>query len=34
MTHENAENLTANVLVGKSVRHRSPRFEIYPSAIR
>jgi hypothetical protein len=23
MTHENAEDLTANVLVGRSVRHRS-----------
>jgi hypothetical protein len=23
MTHENAEDLTANVIVGRSVRHRS-----------
>ena len=34
MTHENAENLTANVLVRKSVRHRSPRLETYPLVIR
>jgi len=34
MAHENGEDLTANVLVGKSVRHRSPRFEKYSPAIR
>ena len=34
MAHENAEDLTANVLVGKSVRHRSPRFVKYSPAIR
>jgi len=25
MTHENAEDLTANILVGRSVKHRSPK---------
>ena len=36
MTHENAEDLTANILVGRSVKHRStiglPRHHSYGRA--